>query len=248
LIELRRMLDSNRWRRIVVGDIASVNRSLAGGRAAVDVDTVAIVGRDDVSGGAGSPVEDVAFGAVLSQDGGLGVAQRGRPASVNADQVALDDVALRAIGDFAAAPLVAREHVAGARGVPSMMLSSDVVPHDHVGSDVTPNDHIGSDVAPRDSLVLSLWEVDDRATSLLMTRFYQNWLGRRKGMGKPMTKAGALREAKEWLRGLSAAEVGSELDNISRGDPRSKVGEPVAGERFDHPRYWAAFILIGDPS
>ncbi len=32
------------------------------------------------------------------------------------------------------------------------------------------------------SLVLSLWEVDDRATSLLMTRFYQNWLGKREGL------------------------------------------------------------------
>jgi len=98
------------------------------------------------------------------------------------------------------------------------------------------------------SLILSLWEVDDRATALLMTRFYQNWLGKREGLDRSMTKADALREAKEWLRGLSAAEVGSELGKIPRGDPRPKVGEPVAGERFDHPRYWTAFILMGDPT
>ncbi len=50
------------------------------------------------------------------------------------------------------------------------------------------------------SLLLSLWEVDDRATSLLMVRFYQNWLGKRDGLDKPMSKAEALHEAKEWLR------------------------------------------------
>src|SRR5262249_5109824 len=51
--------------------------------------------------------------------------------------------------------------------------------------------------------ILSLWEVDDRATALLMTRFYQNWLGKREGLGRPMSRAEALREAKEWLRGLT---------------------------------------------
>ena len=32
------------------------------------------------------------------------------------------------------------------------------------------------------SLVLSLWKVDDRATALLMARFYQNLLGKRPGL------------------------------------------------------------------
>ena len=35
------------------------------------------------------------------------------------------------------------------------------------------------------SLVVSLWAVDDRATSLLMTRFYQNWLGKRRAWTGP---------------------------------------------------------------
>ena len=38
------------------------------------------------------------------------------------------------------------------------------------------------------SLVLSLWQVDDTATSLLMTRFYQNLLGRRPEQDQPMPK------------------------------------------------------------
>ncbi len=51
------------------------------------------------------------------------------------------------------------------------------------------------------SLVLSLWKVDDDATALLMTRFYQNLLGTRAGLKSPLPKAEALAEAKAWLRG-----------------------------------------------
>jgi CHAT domain-containing protein len=54
------------------------------------------------------------------------------------------------------------------------------------------------------NVVVSLWEVDDAATALLMARFYENLLGTREGQTKPMPKAEALREAKEWLRGLPA--------------------------------------------
>src|SRR5207237_2471626 len=56
------------------------------------------------------------------------------------------------------------------------------------------------------SVCLSLWKVDDRATALLMTRFYQNLLGQRSSLDKPMPKAEALHEAKAWLRDLTADE------------------------------------------
>jgi CHAT domain-containing protein/tetratricopeptide (TPR) repeat protein len=98
------------------------------------------------------------------------------------------------------------------------------------------------------SLVLSLWEVDDRATSLLMTRFYQNWLGKRPGLVQPLPKAEALREAKAWLRGLTSEAVDAGLQPIARGIPRAKRGQPVAGHPFEHPHYWAGFILMGDPN
>jgi CHAT domain-containing protein len=97
------------------------------------------------------------------------------------------------------------------------------------------------------SLVLSQWKVDDKATALLMTRFYQNMLGTREGMDRPLRKSDALREAKQWLREMSARQVGTELEKISRGVPRSKEGDPVPGRPFEHPYYWAAFILIGNP-
>ena len=61
--------------------------------------------------------------------------------------------------------------------------------------------------------------MDDKATALLMTRFYQNLLGQRLGLGQPLPKADALDEAKRWLRDLTAAEAGTEL---------AALGLPVA--------------------
>jgi CHAT domain-containing protein len=98
------------------------------------------------------------------------------------------------------------------------------------------------------SLMLSLWEVDDRATSLLMTRFYRNWLGRRPGLAQPLSKAEALREAKAWLRGLTSEEVEEELTSMARGEVHEKTAKPVTAHPFAHPHYWAGFILMGDPN
>jgi tetratricopeptide (TPR) repeat protein len=106
------------------------------------------------------------------------------------------------------------------------------------------------------SVVLSLWEVDDKATSLLMARFYANLLGRRPELKKPMPKAEALHEAKTWLRGLKVEQVGRALEELTRGGPRPLVtvnsaprpGADEAGNRpYSHPNFWSAFILIGNP-
>ncbi len=82
------------------------------------------------------------------------------------------------------------------------------------------------------SLLVSLWPVEDRATALLMRRFYENWTGahmERRGerrSGDAMGKAEALGEAKRWLR--------EEYRNRDGARP------------YEHPYYWSAFILIGE--
>jgi hypothetical protein len=108
-------------------------------------------------------------------------------------------------------------------------------------------------LAGAQSVVLSLWKVDDAATALVMMRLYENLLGARHGLAPAMPKAEALREAQRWLRGLSLAEVKALLDRLpalQRGAERPiKDASPEAGRDhpYDSPRYWAAFILIGEP-
>jgi CHAT domain-containing protein len=102
--------------------------------------------------------------------------------------------------------------------------------------------------------------VDDTATAMLMDRFYSNLLSKREGLDNPMGKAAALDEAKKWLRNLTVDEAARRLGTITQRVPRGKnepalkvLPLPVDGGRsreakpFEHPRYWAAFILIGDP-
>lgn len=103
------------------------------------------------------------------------------------------------------------------------------------------------------SLLLSLWKVDDTATALLMKRFYEDLLMRHQ------PKAEALWEAKRWLRELPQAEIEKLAGELAKGKLRGTEGPRTpttndrktvlpAGDRpFAHPRYWAAFILIGDP-
>jgi tetratricopeptide (TPR) repeat protein len=110
------------------------------------------------------------------------------------------------------------------------------------------------------SVVLSQWKVDDSATALLMERFYQNLLGRRDGLAKPLPKAEALDEARRWLRSLSRTEVLQRVAALSQGISRGKdrpalprlpepprPAEGQADAPFAHPSYWAAFVLYGDP-
>lgn len=74
-------------------------------------------------------------------------------------------------------------------------------------------------IAGANTLLMSLWSVDDRATSLLMQQFYANLL-------KGNSKSEALRHAQDYLR------------NLHCHNPE----EPD----YSAPYYWAAFILLDD--
>ncbi len=99
------------------------------------------------------------------------------------------------------------------------------------------------------NVCLSLWKADDQATSLLMARFYQNALGKRPGLKISLSKPDALREAKQWLRGLTDEEIKLALKQIERGGDdlfKPIVAPPSAVHPYDHPYYWAGFLLVGD--
>src|SRR5579872_105136 len=113
-------------------------------------------------------------------------------------------------------------------------------------------------LAGAETVCLSLWEVDDTATALLMDRFYGNLLGQREGLKKPLAKGPALAEAQAWLRTLTAAQVSERTAALTKGlsrgaghktqilDPPKLPGNKTRSARpYEHPYYWAAFILAG---
>ncbi|MBI1345718.1 CHAT domain-containing protein [bacterium] len=107
-------------------------------------------------------------------------------------------------------------------------------------------------LAGSQSVVSSLWKVDDLATALLMTRFYENLLGARDDLPQPLPVSESLHEAQQWLRMLTDVEQQRMLSVLQQGRPLQTVAAtaPPNGNRispYAHPHYWAAFVLIGNP-
>jgi CHAT domain-containing protein/tetratricopeptide (TPR) repeat protein len=73
-------------------------------------------------------------------------------------------------------------------------------------------------------VIVSLWSVEDRATAVLMDRLYANLVGH--GSAGRLPPSAALREAKLYVRSLR---------------------DPAGRHPFEHPAYWAGFVLIGPP-
>jgi tetratricopeptide (TPR) repeat protein len=106
------------------------------------------------------------------------------------------------------------------------------------------------------SLLISLWSVNDAATSVLMEEFYENlWL-------KGMPKLKALQQAQRTvlhnparvaqrarkLRELLAKRGVSEASLAARGIGKQAGDLPQGGkvQKRSHPALWAAFVLSGD--
>ncbi|MFO0867033.1 MAG: CHAT domain-containing tetratricopeptide repeat protein [Gemmataceae bacterium] len=91
------------------------------------------------------------------------------------------------------------------------------------------------------TLVLSQGPVNDHAATLLMIRFYQEL---RPAEGKKRSKLEAFTAAVHWLRTLPRQEAVATL----RGAPGSWLESLPPGHRpFEHPHFWATFVLIGLP-
>lgn len=101
------------------------------------------------------------------------------------------------------------------------------------------------------TVIASLWKVDDRATTLLMDRFYHNLL-----QENGPTKLAALSAAKRWLAAASRREIraaeerlGLNPDSAERSRSPHGSAAPHSGELrpYSDPAYWAGFVLLGSP-
>lgn len=104
------------------------------------------------------------------------------------------------------------------------------------------------------NVVASLWEVDDTATALLMSRLYENLLGsfeqprviagKSHPSGTPMPRAAALQEAKTWLRTLTREQAQESVQRILKTEPQLPRGDRPFADSY----FWAAFLLFGGGS
>lgn len=85
------------------------------------------------------------------------------------------------------------------------------------------------------SALVSLWPVDDESTALFMAEFYRQL---RAGQSPPE----ALQDAQNYLRHYSADGAA----RTSKGRDLFPVdAESAAAVGYDHPYYWAPFVLVG---
>ncbi|MGH8489578.1 MAG: CHAT domain-containing protein, partial [Gammaproteobacteria bacterium] len=102
------------------------------------------------------------------------------------------------------------------------------------------------------TLIMSLWKVADLPTAIFMSRLYENLIDAR------MHRDEALRQAQCYLRQLTIGQLRDRWFNTERvkhladDDAKARTGieEYLAHadpyRPFDHPYYWAAFILLGN--
>lgn len=98
------------------------------------------------------------------------------------------------------------------------------------------------------ALLMSLWKVDDEATSMLMREFYNNCLT--KGLDLQRSLHEAQRTVREYECEVEVEESGEDGLLIDRlNNASDDVKEPVVVRKekvrkFQNPRYWAGFVLL----
>lgn len=95
--------------------------------------------------------------------------------------------------------------------------------------------------AGANTLLMSLWEVDDKATQILMEQFYSNLIS-------GMDKYKALHEAQEYLREYEITTTEDNRDFMERRRDEEAgieyIPEQVTFRPYESPQYWAAFIIM----
>jgi CHAT domain-containing protein len=101
------------------------------------------------------------------------------------------------------------------------------------------------------SVVATLWPIDDLATAILMTRFYEE-------LGGGADAPAALRRAQLWLRDLTEDQETAFLEAhpalaarfasraaAHRPGSRAPTATPGALRPYRHPEIWAPFVAVG---
>jgi CHAT domain-containing protein len=97
------------------------------------------------------------------------------------------------------------------------------------------------------TVVASLWKVDDAATSVLMEEFYTNLWQRKLPKLEALRRAQiAVLEHPEWVeRRAAESQADGPVRGLGRKSEPLPRGGPVA--RRSPPKWWAGFVLSGDP-
>lgn len=101
--------------------------------------------------------------------------------------------------------------------------------------------------AGANALLMSLWKVDDEATSLLMREFYDNSLT--KGMDLQQSLHEAQKTVREYECEVDVEEDDGEalfIDKLNGNleNDRPADGRKMTIRKFQDPRYWAGFVLL----
>jgi CHAT domain-containing protein len=89
------------------------------------------------------------------------------------------------------------------------------------------------------SVIATLWNVNDHASSLLMRRFYEELLG---GDHPP---AVALRRAELWLRDATVADLSSYDPSPANRRRWRLLGVDSQNRPYENPYFWAGYFLTG---